>query len=121
MNNKFTVKEKDNILLVGQQVFWMLYPIFERGKHGEYSRELAFVNNLPEGVISRFTSCIKKHRGINNTTFPLTQRQLDIVEMIADLNITELDELIKLNNTNKEWDLHQYLKDNIKWKKVMFV
>jgi hypothetical protein len=111
MKEKIEPKEKDNIILVSQIIFNCISPNFEKPSQIRTCERFGFKYNLKVDKLSEYTSCIKAIRGINNRTFNISQRNKEIIEFITDLRISELENLVNLNNSNKDFDLHKYLKE----------
>lgn len=111
MNQKIEEKEKDNILLVSQIIFKYLSPDFEKPYQTKYCKEFGLKYNLESSILVDYVSCIKKHRGINNRTFNISQRNKEVIEFIAELTISELEKLVYLNNLDRDFNLHTYLKE----------
>lgn len=111
MNQKIEEKEKDNILLVSEIIYKKLSPEFEKPYQTRFCEEFGLKYNLKPSILLVYVSCIKTHRGINNRTFSIDKRNKEIIEFIHDLTISELEDLINLNNSNKDFDLYTYLKE----------
>lgn len=110
MKKTIEQKEKDKIFLVSQLIFKCLSPDFAKPFQIRFCERFGSKYNLEADTLSRHVSCIKAYRGINKKTFPINSRNKVVVKLIADLTISELEDLINLNNS-KDFDLHTYLKE----------
>lgn len=111
MSKKIEQKEKDNIILVSQIIFICISPDFKKPSQIRTCERFGFKYNLKVDELSNYTSLIKAKRGINNRTFGICKRNEEIVEFITDLTISELENLVNLNNSDRDFDLHTYLKE----------